>query len=241
MPPASLTGNLTLWLDSRLGLYTTSAGSTPATADGDPVGKWEDQSGAARNFTIGVAGQRPTLQLAEINNLPALEWDGTDDRLNSAAALSAFINTAAYTVYIVAKPTTISTNSATIYENDPLIADQAANWGLHLKSAPTAHGYHLDSGAARITTSTPVINTWQVYYWRYNGANVVTSIGAGAENSVAATLAVNNPTQPLRLGANYNAGQLFAGQMAQVLIYNAGHDAAQKAAMLNYFSQLYGL
>ncbi len=53
------TTNLFLWLKSDVGLYTDAAKSTPATADGDLVYRWEDQSGAGNDVVQVTAANRP--------------------------------------------------------------------------------------------------------------------------------------------------------------------------------------
>ena len=73
-----------LWLKADAGTFQTSGGSA-ATADGDPVGEWQDQSGNANHASQGTAGMRPTLQTAEQNGLALVQWDGVDDLLLTAS------------------------------------------------------------------------------------------------------------------------------------------------------------
>src|SRR5262249_3142078 len=55
--PLTLT-NLSLWLKGDAGTYQDSGFVTPATADGDPVGGWQDQSGNVRHFAQATAANR---------------------------------------------------------------------------------------------------------------------------------------------------------------------------------------
>ena len=82
--PDQVTG-IYAWYRADLGTYQTVSGSA-ATADGDPVGEWQDQSGSALHVTQGTAGNRPTLQLSELYGRPVLRFDGTNDYLQAAAA-----------------------------------------------------------------------------------------------------------------------------------------------------------
>ncbi len=72
-----------LWLKADAGLYQTAGGSA-ATADGDPVGQWQDQSGNARHLAQATASQRGTLKLAIQNGKPVVRFDGADDFLQVA-------------------------------------------------------------------------------------------------------------------------------------------------------------
>ena len=82
--PLSIAG-LQLWLDASdsTTLFTDSAGSTPATADGDPVGRWADKSGNS-NHTLQTDGtKKPLLKLSVQNTQNGVRPDGVNDFLKS--------------------------------------------------------------------------------------------------------------------------------------------------------------
>jgi len=60
-------------------LYQDSAGTTPVTADGDPVGLMLDKSGNDNHAIQSVAAARPVYRTD--GTLHWLEFDGVDDRL----------------------------------------------------------------------------------------------------------------------------------------------------------------
>ena len=60
-------------------LYQDAAGTTPATADGDPVGRMLDKSGNGNHATQTVSGSRPVYRTD--GTLHWLEFDGVDDLL----------------------------------------------------------------------------------------------------------------------------------------------------------------
>ena len=80
IPVAWLEGDGTYWQDS--------ARTTAANADTNPVGAWDDASGAGKHATQATAGSRPTLQTAEVNGVSAVQFDGTDDILSSPAEVA---------------------------------------------------------------------------------------------------------------------------------------------------------
>lgn len=77
--PASLSPSA--WYDpSDLStLFQDSAGTTPVTADGDPVGKMLDKSGNGNHLTQATAGSRPLYKTS--GGLSWLLFDGVDDYL----------------------------------------------------------------------------------------------------------------------------------------------------------------
>ncbi len=86
--PASLFsgGQLGAWYDpSRLTtLFQDSAGTTPVTADGQPVGRMLDVSGRGNHVVQTVAGSRPLYKI-DSTGRPYLQFDGTDDELTAPA------------------------------------------------------------------------------------------------------------------------------------------------------------
>lgn len=64
-------------------LFQDSAGTTPVTADGDPVGRISDLSGNANHFTSSGSA-RPTYRTSGGKHW--LEFDGTDDKLTATNA-----------------------------------------------------------------------------------------------------------------------------------------------------------
>ena len=80
--PTSIAG-LQLWLDASDSgtLYTDSAGSTPATADGDPVGRWADKSGNTAHALQTDGTQKPTLKLAIKNSKNVCRFNSTSSKM----------------------------------------------------------------------------------------------------------------------------------------------------------------
>ena len=81
---------LQLWLDASDGstLFTDSAGTTPATADGDPVGRWADKSGNNRHATQADGTKKPTVVSNAKNLLSCLNFDAVNDWLSYSSASS---------------------------------------------------------------------------------------------------------------------------------------------------------
>ena len=80
--PASIAG-LQLWLDAADAstLFTDSAGTIAATADGDPVGYWGDKSGNAVHALQTDGTQKPALKLAIKNSKNVCRFNSTTSKM----------------------------------------------------------------------------------------------------------------------------------------------------------------
>jgi len=93
--PKTISG-LQLWLDAAdlSTLRQNSNGTTAVALASDPVGYWGDKSGNGRHFIQATAGSRPTINFNQLNGLPALQFDGSDDWLytNTSGTVGTIIN-----------------------------------------------------------------------------------------------------------------------------------------------------
>lgn len=82
----SLVSGLQLWLDASdsTTLFQDSAATTPAVADGDPVGCWKDKSGYARNATQTDGTKKPLLKTNVQNSRNVIKADGVNDWLTTS-------------------------------------------------------------------------------------------------------------------------------------------------------------
>lgn len=236
------TANLQLDLDARVGLVTTAAGSTPAVNDADPVGKWTDNSGNARVVNQATAGSRPILKLNQVNGLPSVRFDGTDDELTAPAFVSSdIITNTTYELFAVINATTISSNNSgsNIYLNDPIIGDSGGYWGLNLRSTPTAQLFNYVSPYADSPVSIST-GAWILIHARHDTGNLIISKDGGSEGSVASGN-TQSVTNPVRLGAAAGLTEWFAGDISRILVYNALMSSGVRASTIAYLKSLYGI
>ena len=78
-----------LYLPEPENLFQDAAGTTPVTADGDPVGLMLDKSGNGNHVSQSVAASRPIYRTD--GTLHWLEFDGVDDYLQVPNSESSFI------------------------------------------------------------------------------------------------------------------------------------------------------
>jgi hypothetical protein len=78
----STVGTLFTWLKADAGTWQLSTLTTPAVADGDPVGGWTDQTVNGHSPVQATATKRGTLKLNMRNGLPVIRFDGVTQFLS---------------------------------------------------------------------------------------------------------------------------------------------------------------
>lgn len=101
--PANIS-NLEVWLKSDSGVYDSS--SNLITTDNTSAPAWEDKSGNNRSVVNTNATYQPALRTGAngINNLPALSFDGVNDKL--VGTWSGYNTSKPYTIFHVVNYTT---------------------------------------------------------------------------------------------------------------------------------------
>lgn len=208
-----------IWYDATRGLFTTAAGSTPASADGDPVGRWEDQSGNGRNLTqvtISAPDRRPTLKLSQYNNRQTVRFDGTDDAIVSAFDASGGLPTP--TVYLVC------TRTAAVAR----IVGEAAWRGCMYTISGTVFGLgeggDPDANSFRYTITDPGAGL-HVFINRGKQALIVDS----TTYTVKSNLTDGFTGAILQVGARNQTDSFFNGDICEIAIFSSVHDAATAA------------
>ncbi len=242
-----LAANLALWLRADLGV----------TPNGAKVSAWADQSGSGRDVSNGTTATQPELPTTDsafggqlsmrfLNNSPAdPQAVGGSEVLTSTAPVTAL--PAPFTAYFVYRG------------GDPTVAG-----GLFLFESGTAAGN--DHQNLRINGGA---STWSISYaTNLNGAAVaglpidaipnatvasahlliaVLSGGSSAlyldhYSTAAVTGTLPNATMDdLNLGATRLGQSGLNGAIAEVIVYNGVHQAADRQTIAAYVSSRYGL
>lgn len=97
--PSSITG-LVWWLKADAGVFKDAAKTIPATADGDAVYTWADQSTAGVDPIQATLSARPLLKLNVQNGLPVLRFAGANSQCLITGNVNPINN---LTIYMVVK------------------------------------------------------------------------------------------------------------------------------------------
>lgn len=218
-------------------MFQDSAGSTPVTAVGQPVGKMLDKSGRGNHATQATTASKPILQ-QDGNGKYYLAFDGVDDALFNTSVTIA--STQKVSVFFGIEISTTAVGSIYSYGNNSL-ADAGA-FG-HFSSEPGAGsllaaaytsvqnaGYTSGSTTPRRLVAATSFDTTASSQM----AQLATRINTAPQTLTLYTggsLASGNlgGTLPLHVGRR-NGGPNFNGRIYQLIIRGALTDAAGIAA-----------
>lgn len=165
--PLSLSPDL--WVSADFGTFQDSTLTTPAVADGDPVGGWQDRSAFLRNLQQTTAASRLTLKLAIQNGLPVIRNDGVDDCIFRVfAGLAQPLN-----VYAVARYIAFSGANPTLW--DGAVINQCRLYENNGAS-------NLFAGAG-FAGPALVVGTWYTFQACFNGVSSSVSLNGGVKTT----------------------------------------------------------
>lgn len=218
--------------DEVTGLVLWLAADELALADNDPVATWADQSVAANDATQGTSGARPTFKAAQINSLPVVRFDGTNDYL----ALDGNLSSQDFTYFAVVKHTAANQGILIGHDNGGISWDFAGsgdNKPRLVKASTALVGQattDIGSGYAIIALSYATPN---VIFYRNGGADG--SASSAQTFSFLSTGAV---------GCQFSGAApsfWFAGDVAEIICYDNVVSSGDRAALFAYLNDKYAV
>lgn len=221
-------------------------------SDGEPVTTWEDQSGNS-NDLIGGDGTSPTYQTNEINSLPAIRFDGTDDFLEKSSPTGLDGGTG-LTIIIAVKQSASSDDTYLAkwdYQTQGSWAWQtksgdAQNMTCYIASSLTDAG-----GNNQVSTGASLTNTWFVLSMVYDGSQgtntdrvkfykngTITSLSTSGTLSTSLT----SCTATLKVGKfGGTLPRVYAGDFAEIFIFDSALGTTDRESVEDYLLAKYGL
>lgn len=229
---ANLTqSGLNLWLKGDYGIITSTA---PA------MNAWLDASGNGHTAVTQSAVNQPTLVNPAVNGLPAVSFNGTNSYMYFAAAFANFTNGA--TILMAVKPSTLS-SGRTFFDfgngasNNNILLDERNNAGrvqFHSYSGATDSNVQADTGM-----STSAYCILEVVHTGGQFASIYKDGVLIAQDTIF-NIANVLRTGPY-LGVQYGGGSgFYAGQIAEMLLYNRALTKAERLAAEGYLFSRYG-
>lgn len=219
--------NLRLWLKADAGVIAT----------GGLVSAWNDQSAAGNHFTQSTAGFQPQLALgvSGLNDQAAIRFNGSTQYLDGPASV---YNTTASTSFVVLQVRDPgSGNFRFIYDTGG-----TRHQAFLFNSTPPSLGLGFDFTGGRITNPAvlPFNNRYVVGSVVSSGASSFVEIdGAGR---LTGSMGGGTNGSPFRIGARYaspSPGNYFAGDLAEILIYNRALSASEQQQIQGYLQAKY--
>lgn len=107
--------NLGFYLRSDAGLFTTDVGSTVASSNTDPIGRWEDQSGGGYHVIQPTSGKRSTLlSSSSYKSKPAVKFTAASSQWLSNADFNLTSNPVGGTWVVAWQTDAISSSMAVV-------------------------------------------------------------------------------------------------------------------------------
>ena len=253
--PSQITG-LNFWLKADAGIYQDSAGTTPAVADGDVVGLWQDFSGNGYHVSQDTAGKKPLLKLTVngINGKPTILYDGVDDILvrtvanwrssDNAGSIFIVYKSMGWTDY---RPILASTDAASnnYYANTFIPYRAAAEPWVYtsFKEAGTTNAVRIsDVSMLNVPYLGIVRSNGSAWTIRINGADKALTMIAGSNNGWW----FNDVTERDNLivgGSINNVGEYPAPKIkiSEVLVYNRNITGTELTIIENYINRRYNI
>jgi Fibronectin type III domain len=221
--------NLLLWLkaDAITGLTNNA-----------PVGTWLDNSGRSNNATQGTSANQPLWVTNALNGLPIVRFNGTSSYFNF---LNNFLTgTTGLEAFVVLKS---ATNQPAAYQ--ALWEDSGSGSGQLMY--PNSNG-HIRDGTGNANYPPYDLGTPAQPLTNYNVYEVSGTTGPWAawlDGQLLGSLTGNTYGVwggNLGLGwDSYNQSYFFAGDVAEVLMFNRPLTGAERSTVNNYLGLKYGL
>lgn len=247
--------NLQLWLDA----------TRINQADNTAVASWADQSGNAYNAEQSGTAARPTYRTNQLNGLPAVVFDGTDDVLTipSSTATFKFLHSDVSTVFMVMRAGSVADPNALylVFGNG---GANAANIGYEIwwddrasissNNAISNRIYRGVSGsntAGQITQNIFVANTFGIMTVVGDPANatalerfalIVNGGNTNKSNTLTNALSNSNAFSDLTIGNVSPSGSLYLnGAISEIIVYNRALNTSELAQVHRYLSRKWGI
>jgi hypothetical protein len=230
--PSDISG-LILWLDSSdSSTLWQDTGATIPTANGDPVGRWDDKSVNGNNYTQSTSSDRPTLDTSLINGNPGLSFDGLDDKL-----IGPSIDLNEYTIVTVI--TTPSGGQQPIWSNRDGISNHlyygwAASKPLAflISAVPTQSvngGSTIGSGTNLVVTFTGGTTDATFYVDSTEHFNVSTNFSSTGSHTNS------------YIGLDFTSSQIWSSNIGSILIYDHVLSESDRNDLIDYLMTQWGI
>jgi PKD repeat protein len=217
---------LRLWLKADAGV----------TKDGSNlVSNWADRSGNGFDVGQGTAAKQPLLVAGACNGLPAIRFDGTDDYLQTAAAVNLVQGTAKYTMFVVTKPGATQKSCADIVDYSH---SGSVNFVMQQNvDATNQFGF--------INWQTLSSTAYQVFTDVYDNNISYTSYLNGINGVQSTSFSAISWTEPSFFSVGSKSLEAFArqfnGDVAEVIVYNTPLSDTDRRKVEDYLIGKYGI
>lgn len=201
-------------------------------ADGGAVSTWNDSSGNGNNAG-GSGDARPLYRTNQVNGLPAVDFDGTDDWLNASSAPT---HGNEQTLLAVVRLDAIGSLM--------MIRGAVGGGGISMDVATTgALGLGISAQAHTVVSGTTMTTgTWYILTGSVSASNDWMRARVNGSQTQAAWTGTATTARGTRISNDtVNAAGKLNGQIAELISYQALRSDAEILALEDYLATKYGL
>lgn len=218
-----------------------SADNIEGVADGGDVEVWADQSVEGNHLDGPVVVNFPTFETNEVNSLPVVRFTFLEaDGLKGSSPLAGFATATGCTIVCVMKFRAISEPTNMMVNLDD------GGTGTRLTMGPTgpALASRVDM-AAGVTEATaqiePPDTNFHLWFGDFDEGNDTARLSLDGGAFVEAVEDPSNLTVGILSVGNSTGEDSSAMDIAEILVYNKRHDAAEIAQIKAYLNNKYNL
>jgi hypothetical protein len=242
--------SLFYWFAADVGVTDSLGG---AIANNEGVGTWNDLSGNGHHVTQSTNGARPVWKATGgPGSKPAIQFDGTNDFLASAAH---WWGSDDLTVIVVMKFANATRNAVEIIVAREAVTDtRQFLWYADAATAyrGTQRAYQASTPTVlnrqTITTSNWKHTTWKLHSWSNIGDGSMTLFSDGVSVSLTDNVTTGDGTiddlsQEFQIGAQRlpTANSFLQGSISEIIVTADDLTTAERTAIENYLNRKYDL
>lgn len=220
-------------------IFWLKADEITGLINNDPVSTWSDKSGNAKDLTQGIAAYRPLYVTNQINNKPAVRFDGDNDYLirnpfaafatNRITAIIVNRNNGEFDDGILSYASSASDNNFLLYNSSDMNIYRGGSF-VNTSTAMNDNSFHI--GTTRWNTTGGDT--------RYNKDGTQTYTGSMASGtSITSGGSLVLAQDQDNTGGGFDISQAHSGDYAEVILYNTFLNEAQTIIVQNYVAAKY--
>lgn len=239
---AGASGSFQISSMSGLTLHIDPALSSDTTTDAASVSTLTNLAGVGNNFTQS-GSNRPVYDEDGIAGLPAIHYTAASSQYMAGTdAWSVYATTSAQLMMAVVQLTSVSTDSATIAANDPILANSNGRCGIYFRSTgPSACSMNYDGAAFNnVQVTTPALGTPFLVTAYHSGSVLSVQVNNGTPNTDGTDGTIDTLSGLIHIGYRTGAFPYFNGRHAEIVICNE-YNAAEVASAQQALNDKYNL
>ncbi len=209
--------NNILWLDANQTGLTNN----------DPVGSWLDISGNVNHATQTTGSKQPIFRLNQVNNLPSVQFDGSNDNLE----LTTHITTSAITFFIVYKHDNSTQDGVFNVQKHSLTDKAGLSYVMSLSPTSTHYVPKTNNVFSIVSSKSSALGT---------GTRIeISNNGSPRLSTRRDFLSLSKSIIGSRWKASNTADTYLDGDISELIIYNEDLSVANRTIILESLGAKY--